>query len=302
MYNINREFEKAMINLAILLFGVLCMIYTDLNLLHNSLEHLPNSYIYLAQLGWEKCNPDYSYFNCRDLHLIHFIYEGRGMLKIGDVIYHLQEKDAFYIPPNVSATYTADSKEPWHYYYFAFNGSFAPELIHRTVFRDSYCTTMPDNTLMQMIIDANAHINRSRAADIGGMEQLFRFISIFLRKDDQNKYALDSQHQYVSQIQRYIQLHFSETLRISQLADQFNINRSHLYRMFKDCIGMGPEQYLIDFRMNQAKQLLENGNISIAEVAQKVGYNNYTNFYTNFQKHTGFTPREYQQQHQTSQP
>lgn len=274
------------------------MIYTELNLLHNSLEHLPNPYIYLAQLGWEKCNPGYSYFNCRDLYLIHFIYKGRGMLKIDDTTYELQEKDAFYIPPNVSATYTADSEDPWHYYYFAFNGSFASELIHRTVFRDSYCTTMSDNTLMQLITDANAHINRSRAADIGGIEQLFRLLSILLRADDQSKYTISPQHQYISQIQRYIQLHFAETLRISQLADQFNINRSHLYRMFKNCIGMGPEQYLIDFRMKQAKRLLDNGKMSIAEVAQTVGYNNYTNFYTNFQKHTGITPREYQRQQQ----
>ena len=50
--------------------------------------------------------------------------------------------------------------------------------------------------------------------------------------------------------------------------------------------------------MKQAKRLLDNGKMSIAEIAQTVGYNNYTNFYTNFQKHTGITPREYQRQQQ----
>ena len=272
------------------------MLYTDANLSHNSLEHLSNPYIYLAHLGWEKCNPGYSYYNYRDLHLIHFINDGQGTLKIGDATYHLREKDAFYIPPNVPANYTADSKNPWHYCYFAFNGSFATDLIRRTVFRDGYCTTMPDKKLLPMLIDANFYINSSKSADISGLEQLFRLISPFLFEDGQSKHTLDLQHQYVSQIQRYIQLHFSEPIRISKITEQFNINRSHLYRMFKNCTGTGPEQYLIDFRIRQAKQLLANGNVPITEIAQKVGYTHYPNFYVNFRKHTGITPQEYRRQ------
>jgi len=239
-YNIYNYFyspQAVLVNLSV--WEQKYMVYSDSNFLHNSLEHLANPYIYLVHLGWEKCNPNYSYYNCRDLHLIHFIHKGRGTLQIGDDTYHLQANDTFYIPPNVAATYIADSEDPWYYYYFAFNGAFAKELIHRTVFRDSYCSTMPDNTLMQTIIDANDHIIHSQAADICGIEQLFRLLSVLLCKDNQDKC------QYVSQIQRYIQLHFAENLRISQLAEKFNINRCHLYRMFKDSIGICPEQYLL---------------------------------------------------------
>lgn len=117
----------------------------SLQFLHNSLEHLPNKYICLLQVGREKCMPGYQYTNYRDFYLIHFIKSGRGTLSINNQTYVLNSNDAFLIRPNQIAFYTADKEFPWEYYYFAFNGLMAPELIEHTYFKNNgLIHTLPD--------------------------------------------------------------------------------------------------------------------------------------------------------------
>ena len=45
---------------------------------NNSLDHLNNSFIYLAQIGWEICKPEHYCTGLRDMHLIHIVKQGKG--------------------------------------------------------------------------------------------------------------------------------------------------------------------------------------------------------------------------------
>lgn len=77
--------------------------------------------------------------------MIHFIKSGRGTLSINNQTYVLNSNDAFLIRPNQIAVDTADKEFPWEYYYFAFNGLMAPELIERTYFKNNgLIHTLPD--------------------------------------------------------------------------------------------------------------------------------------------------------------
>lgn len=100
---------------------------------HNSLEHLQNTHIYLAQIGWEICAPNHFCNGFRDMHLIHIIKNGKGTFNINGKKYNLGPNDIFYMPPNSLTAYCSDEQEPWEYYYFAFNGSYATEIIQKSI-------------------------------------------------------------------------------------------------------------------------------------------------------------------------
>ena len=64
-------------------------------------------------------------------------------------------------------------------------------------------------------------------------------------------------------------------------------------RIIKQELGMGYKEYLIELRMNKAKEMLLDPNVSVADVCAQVGYANPSHFIKLFQKHTGKSPANY---------
>ena len=78
----------------------------------------------------------------------------------------------------------------------------------------------------------------------------------------------DSYYQkYISAIQEYIQSNYSKSIKISDLATQLGLSRSHLYRIFKSDKGISIEEYLIDVRVNAARSLLTDTQFSCISIA-----------------------------------
>ena len=269
----------------------------NLPFLHDSLEHFPNPHICLLQVGREKCKPGYSYTNFRNMFLIHFIKSGCGTLSINQQELHLKENDAFLIRPNQLAVYTADVENPWEYYYFALNGAFAPELIQRTVFHDDQVScTLNDDRLYHMIRDTIIGMESCKTADLFGLEQLFKFLQVLIVSPIPNNYNPVSEKpylKYIEEAQKFIQFHYAKPIHVSDICKYFNINRSYFFRIFKKHTGLSLEEYLISYRMSQAKKLLGDTELPISTISQLVGYNNFSSFCVIFKKTFSQTPSEY---------
>ncbi|KMT66740.1 helix-turn-helix transcriptional regulator [Catenovulum maritimum] len=97
----------------------------------------------------------------------------------------------------------------------------------------------------------------------------------------------------VESTKKYILAHYHQALSISSIAESLNVSHSYLMATFKKETQQTINQYLIDVRINKAKQLLLNS--SITQTAYDVGFNNSNYFSTVFKKQTGLTPKSYQQ-------
>lgn len=86
-------------------------------------------------------------------------------------------------------------------------------------------------------------------------------------------------------------------LSVDGLAEQFHFHPVYLNRAFKKETGVSVSQYIINERMKRAALLLEEGHFGANEVAEKVGYAHYTNFYNMFRKMYGCSPAKYQEEH-----
>lgn len=92
----------------------------------------------------------------------------------------------------------------------------------------------------------------------------------------------------------YMNAHLAENLSLKAIAHKVGISQYHFCRLFKQSTGLTPHQYLIQQRVERAKQLLLEGKLSIAEVAQAVGFCDQSRLSQYLKRLTGLTPRQLQ--------
>lgn len=104
----------------------------------------------------------------------------------------------------------------------------------------------------------------------------------------------------VSLIKDYIKDHYSEELDLNTIARHFGFSSSYLTKIFNKVENMPPSKYIRGYRMGIAKQLLNNNNLTIQQIAQHVGYNDPFHFSKSFKLTYGISPTEYKASIQNS--
>ena len=100
----------------------------------------------------------------------------------------------------------------------------------------------------------------------------------------------------------YIREHYQEKIYIRDLASLIGLNEQYFCRFFKKALGMSPVEYLNEYRIRQAMQMLRDSALPITEVCLDCGYNNMGNFLREFRRYTGTTPLQYRKHSQTPDP
>lgn len=99
----------------------------------------------------------------------------------------------------------------------------------------------------------------------------------------------------------YFHEHYQENINIEDYIESRGMSASWFFRKFKEKMGVSPLQYILEIRLDNAKQLLRAADYSINEIATIVGYDNALYFSRLFRKHVGVPPREYRRAGKTSQ-
>lgn len=105
-----------------------------------------------------------------------------------------------------------------------------------------------------------------------------------------NNQRNESSREMVEQSIEYIKIHYMEPFTIPELAEQYGLNSKQFAYLFRKYMGMGPNEYLIDHRMQHAKELLCTTTFSVAEISACVGYSDPYYFSKLFKKRTGSSP------------
>lgn len=103
----------------------------------------------------------------------------------------------------------------------------------------------------------------------------------------------DSGDDCLNEVLCYVQQHFQDNLTLEFLSSHFHISLSHLCRQFKKAAKMTFTEYLLTCRMSKAIELLQDTELSIAQISDRSGYADYFYFNKMFKKYTGHTPAGY---------
>ena len=110
---------------------------------------------------------------------------------------------------------------------------------------------------------------------------------------EHGKAAEDSNTLRTKQILRYIAAHYAEDITLEDLAQSAHCSKSACLRAFRLLMKTTPYKYLIEYRLEQAALLLRQTQTPIGEIAEAVGFHQFSLFGKSFKRMTGQTPKEY---------
>jgi len=99
----------------------------------------------------------------------------------------------------------------------------------------------------------------------------------------------------VEAVKQYLSHRLSDDFQLDEIAAAFHVGKRYLANNFKRSTGATVFEYIRDQRMLVAKQLLKDTSLSIASIANEVGFQNATNFSTAFRKHVGEAPTTFRE-------
>ena len=109
--------------------------------------------------------------------------------------------------------------------------------------------------------------------------------------------AKEPHNSMIHAAKEYILRHIQDNICIDDIADQVHLNAQYLMRLFKKEMGQSILEYITDERIKIAKELLVRTDYPINQVADSVGYANYSYFTKIFRRATGESPKQYRQSH-----
>jgi len=95
------------------------------------------------------------------------------------------------------------------------------------------------------------------------------------------------------QILDYIDTHLARDIKLVDLARLLDMSQFHFSRLFKQSLGLSPYQYLLQQRVERAKQLLKHTDRPIVDIALECGFNSHSHLSKQFRQLTGMTPKVY---------
>jgi len=134
-----------------------------------------------------------------------------------------------------------------------------------------------------------------RLACKGGLLQLITYLSrhyVLEMLSDSDSMKRMKNLERLNTVNQYIEEHYTEAVTNKELADIIHLSEDRFNHLFKESMGMPPLQYMNEIRLRKAKNLLQKGEYSSAEVAAAVGFTDYNHFGRMFRRYFGCTPMD----------
>lgn len=267
----------------------------------SSTHLLDNIELNLYTCGHEQCEPNHAYGPAvRSGYLFHFVLSGTGQYTLLDKTYQVHAGSGFLIPPNARIFYQADSTHPWSYMWIGVAGTKIDTYLQQTTI-NAENPIFPFESNPILVEKLEAIIAASQLQTYKNLKIFSTLYDFFYELSEQfpNKTISHEVKQlhYIEDALRFIHTHYQDSLFIQDIAKHLSIDRSYLHRLFKQQLHMSPQQYVTQFRIEQAIQLLQTTTLTIGDIARSVGYTDTLLFSKMFKKMTGLSPKDYRIKH-----
>lgn len=261
----------------------------------------------MYQYGYEQCTPGHSFGPAaRNHYLFHYIISGTGTLMADNAkgetqTYSIKSGQGFLIFPGQITTYYADRNLPWEYAWIEFDGLRVKEALNLTEFSVDTPIYRPHSKELQerMMNEMLYIIHHAKESPFHLIGHLYLFFDYLTQSSKSTNLMQSSKMSdyYIKEAINYIEQNFQNNITIEDIAAFCGINRSYFGKIFRNSIGRSPQEFLMNYRMVKATELLKLTSLSIAEIGSAVGYENQLHFSRAFKTIYGISPREWRNQH-----
>ncbi len=220
-----------------------------------------------------------------DNYMLAFVEAGSLHINIEGENIIARKNDVALIPPGIPYTFFRSSGTIYHWMHFFGSGMIDYLKLHELL----YHLDDPSDFLLHLknlpieVIDG--HSLKQDACSISGM-----MILMALKK------AITPYPDYVDDSYKAVSIlssSFRTEVTVEEYAETAGLSLAEFSKKVKEKTGMTPKQYIVYQRINNAKFLLKNHDMTLTEVADYIGYKDYRYFTRIFKKSTGLTPTEY---------
>lgn len=261
----------------------------------------------LYQYGWEQCEPGHSFGPAaRNHYLFHYIISGTGTLlsnntKEESQTYQIKSGQGFLIFPGQINTYIADKDIPWEYVWLEFDGLRVREALSLTdLSPDSPVYRSHEKESRELMMQEMLYIvQHSKETPFHQIGHLYLFFDYLIRSCKSANLVSGSRMSdyYMKEAISFIEQNFQNGITIEDIANVCGINRSYFGKIFRKSVGKSPQEFLMNYRMAKAAELLKLTTLSIADIGNAVGYENQLHFSRAFKNIYGVSPRAWRNQH-----
>ena len=243
--------------------------------------------------------------------LIVYTLSGDGKLLYRKNEYPLRAGSVFFINCMDYQLYQNDSKYPWHFLWIHFNGCSSlayfeefmkggtPVLYTEEISREEeYCIAFPGRMPegARPVIEENLRSILNCCADMKFQTEILvshaveTILTLLLSASCKKRLSVCGASVRIEEMMKYIDRHHGEKITLDTLAAEFAQNKYTLQKEFKRAVGLTPTAYTIACRINHARELLRYSDLTVNEIAYKVGMDNVSHFINLFKKSENLTP------------
>lgn len=278
--------------------------------------HLPFA---LTDIRMQNGYPDILFHWHTDMEII-YVHEGSAQFHIAYDYFHSQAGDIILLKPNAlhsihplgqqthhftSLTFDLDmvghsikDQASIHYLQPLYNGQLGLQMVVRKdhhAYRDLKQLFFSIAELESRKDTTAIFLVKARLQEL--LYHLFASQLAFPKSFSQDNYRKEDKIRLVID---HISKHYAKPITILELAQICGYSTAHFMNFFKKSLGLTCMEYLIQFRLKQACDLLDHSNLTVLEIAQQTGFNNLSNFNRQFRKYHQQTPSQYRKNRSTT--
>jgi AraC-like DNA-binding protein len=230
-------------------------------------------------------------------YLIIFTVSGSGVIRYRGQEYSVKQGQVFMIDCNEYHFYKTGYTGSWEIKWMHFSGNGC----------ESYFNLINENSLSIISIldytELDRYMNEIMSlvrndeimTDIKASMIIGNIVSEILinKLNPLNNKKYQQHTDAIKNVIAYIQNKYNERINMRDFLKVAHMSEFHFIRLFKKYTGIGPYEYLINYRINKSKYLLKETNYLVNEISERVGFNNVNNFIRDFKKLVGTTPLKY---------
>ncbi|WP_082169265.1 AraC family transcriptional regulator [Bacillus sp. 522_BSPC] len=252
-------------------------------------------------LGWEKRNSASYYYDGlkrseKGKIIFQYTLKGEGEIVIDNQVIRLTPGHAFFvnIPSNHTYYLPSDSEE-WEFIHITLYGEEVWRSYHEIVKEHGNILRLEDtaypNQLIFKLFDKAVHEEIKDAFESSSFAYTFIMeLKRYLLHTTQSSKTIPES---ISDAIRYMQHHYSNPIILDDIVEASGLSKYHFSRLFQSIMQTSPMNFLTKIRLNKAIELMKDQNLTIEEIALRVGYSNGNYFTKVFKSIIGMSPGKY---------
>lgn len=233
-------------------------------------------------------------------YALYIITKGRGSITAGGIEYEAAEGNVLAVFPETDVKAAGNAQDLFYYIRLCSCGAQVAECAREAGFFEDAPYHLV-NGMAELIKTVRSMLESEDDGYVECLEQSCRITKIWIDLIEDHRYskgqlphaAGNDRLKKMQEIAAYMKEHMEQDLKVEQIAKKYGMNRSGLTRQFRSAIGCPPQQYLLQVRLDRAKELLRDTEYTIGEVAARVGYRDALAFSHIFKEKCSMGPRDY---------